>query len=429
MKKIILGLALLLLFSTHIFAKKVAFLIGVGNIPNNLLKTHEDIETMKVLIGNTYDDVIVLEDDRATYVNVKKELELLYGLNSDDTLFFYYTGHGCRAYGGIDEADGKDEFLMLSGFEYSSYDPVTVKKGIMLDDELNYHFSKIAAKKVIIFDSCHSQTAMKGYTEKSNKITSIPHVKSMETIFTLTQERNLTHINAVNSNYIQLSASLDSERADDSKKGGIFTLTLKEVLTNSKSMSFSTLMKKVSKRLPYVAQKNSRPGDFTPNIDDRDLSSDSFQTKSIFVVLQPQSTKPIGGNQSSIKKESLEAFLQSKLGGLIFEKQEKNKSKFSFYDTVYLKSTHTSDYNHLYMLEVKNNKYTEVTSRKLSDCSSKSCSFMNLSATAPIGDTNIYLIASKYPLSISKKDFVESLKSQLKHQSFEVGMVSFETVE
>jgi len=428
MKQIILGFSLLLLFSTPIFAKKVALLIGVGNIPNNLLNTHEDIETMKVLIGNTYDDVIVLEDDRATYVNVKKELELLYGLNSNDTLFFYYTGHGCRAYGGVDEEDGKDEFLMLSGVEYSSFNPVTIKKGIMLDDELNYHFSKIAAKKVIVFDSCHSQTAMKGYTKKSNKITSIPYVKSMETIFTLSQEKNLTHMNSVNSNYIQLSAALDSERADDSKKGGIFTLTLKDILTNSESMSFSNLMTKIIKRLPYVAEKNSRPGDFTPNIDNKNLSSDNFQTKSIFVVAKKKPTKPTVASQTSIKKESLEVFLQSKLGGLSFEKQEK-KSKFSFYEPVYLKSFHTSTYEYLYMLEVKNNKYTLVTSKKLSECTSKKCSFTDLIAEEPIGKSNIYLIASKNPLSIAKKDFVESLKSQLKHQSFEVGMVSFETVE
>ena len=418
-----LVLAFFLLFTTSVFAKKIAILVGVGNVPS-YLNTHKDIETMKLLIGNEgviYDKIVVLEDKKAIYSNIKKELVNLYELESTDTLLFYYTGHGCRAWGGVEEKDGKDEFLMFYGVTFSPTNPTKIVSGVMLDDEFNYHFSKIKAKKILIFDACHSETSTKGYTNKSKFIKSIPHVKSQETIFTMVQKKNLTYMNAKKSNYIQLSASLDDQRADDSDKGGIFTLTLKDVLYKSKSISFSTLMKNVKTRLPVVAKNNHRAGDFTPNITvSTELSAESVQTKDIFVV--QFSTPPLP------KTETLESFLQSRLGGLKFEKQQ-SKSRFSLYEEVELKSHHSSNYSNLYIIEVKKNHYNLISTKKLSECSSDSCVFKDLIASEPLGKSNIYLIASKNPLSIAKKAFSESLKSQLKHQKFEVGMVSFETVK
>jgi len=127
---------IVLLFIVNlIWAKKVALLIGVGNIPRYELHTKEDIETMSRLIDGKFDKIIFIEDSKATYKNVKSALEELYSLKKSDTLLFYYSGHGCRAFGSVDEKDSKDEFLMLYGVKYKKGDSFTIKSGIMLDDE------------------------------------------------------------------------------------------------------------------------------------------------------------------------------------------------------------------------------------------------------------------------------------------------------
>ena len=409
-KQTLLVWFLLLGFNHSLMAKKIAFLVGVGNVEPTL-RTALDIRTIKSLLAKDYDEVIELQDSKATYLNVRNVFKKLYKLKEEDTLFFYYTGHGSRFYHGDGERDNLDEFLVLSSMDVRGN---AIYGGVMIDDELNYHFSKIKAKKILFFDCCHSETMKKG-----GGVLKSWHPKGGSILYRRFNV-DARYNRAVNSNYINLSASGDEEQSEDSYNGGIFTLTLKQVLEEKGDIPFSELITGIKKSLFSVARKNGQSGDFIPNMESNRMNPKRFRTKDIFVV--PTAYVP------KARKESLEVFLQSRLGGIVFKKQEK-KSKFSLYDSVYLKSKHSSNYNHLYMIEVKKNQYSLITRKKLSECSSGSCVFRNLVASEPVGKSNIYLIASKYPLSIAKKTFSETLKSQLEHQKFEVGMVSFETIE
>ena len=403
---------IILTLQTSIFAQKVAFLIGVGKEYNPVLNTHKDIKIMQSLIGNSYDKVIILKDSDATYKNVKNTLINFYSLKSTDTLLFYYTGHGSRAYGGFEEKDKKDEFLMLSGYNIKSPNIITNK--VMIDDEFNYHFSKIKAKKILLYDCCHSQTQNKSLSSNKSR-----YIKSTGIIFDLKQSKNQTYLNANMSNYIKLSACLDTEEAEDSDDGGIFTLTLKDILENNSNISFDTLIQDIKDNLKRVAKIHARSGNFSPNISSDLLSPKNFITKDIFAIKSNNQTK------------SLEEFLNAKIGGFKF-KIHSNKKEFGLYEEVILTSSHNSNNKYLYMIEVKKDRYKLITKKNLSECKNQKCIFRDIISKEPLGRSNIYLISTQKPLrlvdSLRNKDLVESLKSQLKHQSFKVGMVWFDTI-
>jgi len=404
-----------------LMAKKVAFLIGVGNVAPTL-NTDKDIERIKTMLGKDFrsENIIELQNQEATYENVKEAFESLYSLGKNDTLFFYYTGHGSRFYHGSEEDDNLDEFLVLYGMKIKANE---VSGGVMIDDELNYHFSKIKAKKVIIFDCCHSETMKKSLGSK---------VKSWQpkggAIVYRTFDVNPNYAKAINSNFINLSAAGDEEQSEDSDNGGIFTLTLQKVLKEQGDISFSKLIVALQNNLLGVAIKNGQSGDFTPNIDSDKMNPKTFRTKDIFAV----ASKP----KPSSSKETLESYLNSKLGG-VSVKIGGDEKEFPLYDSIEITSHLMKQRGYLHLLELKGkDDYALVSKMNVETCkddeNKKQCTFGNLVSQEPYGETKIYLIYTKDPLDIPKsktKGFAESLKSQLQHQAFEVGREVFETVE
>ena len=411
MRRIIIILFLLGLSVNPIFAKKVALLIGVGNIPENTLHTKEDILTMKSLVRGKF-DIISIEDSQATYKNVKSALKKLYTLKKSDTVLFYYSGHGCRAYGSVDEKDSKDEFLMLSGVKYRD-DGFTIKSGIMLDDELNYHFSKIKAKKIILFDCCHSATMYKSLSPIGSK-----YSKTFETIFTLGYKKNPLYFRHKVNNFIKLSACLDSQQSEDSPKGGIFTLTLQKVLKERGNIPFSQLINEIKNSLHPVAEKYGRAGNYVPNMDAKNINPKKTYTKDIFAIKKPR------------KYNTLEDYLNTK-NALTLSLQT-GVNRFSIGDNPIFKSTLKDSKNHLYLLEVDNNNYKTLAHTTVDKCmkdgEKRVCYFENIISSVPFGESKVYLISTPHPLDINRKsygkDFRETLKSQLKHVPFKVGKVS-----
>ena len=410
MKKIML----IIIMTNLLFSQKVALLVGVGNIPS-YLNTDKDIKNIKKLIKPNFNKIITLENKKATYKNLKRTLIYLYHLKKEDTFLFYYSGHGCRAYGGVEEVDGKDEFLALFKMKFDPNNNNTILDDVMLDNELNYHFSKIKAKKILIYDCCHSETMHKSLKKQ-------PHyIKSQERIFNIKKRKNPLFKKAKNRNYIKISACLDSETAEDSKNGGVFTLTLKEAIKKYPNSSLKELIEKTKTLLPKVAKKNNREGNYHPNIEENSLLSKNIKTKGIFVV------KP-----KKRKRETLEEFLKKRSNNFIFKTQT-NKTSFKLFEPVYLKSYHKVNNNYLYLIEVKNNRYKLVTKKTLKDCfaikNKKICNFKELIASNPIGKSNIFLISSQKPLNINQKSFKQSLKWQLKKQPFKVAYLPIKTIK
>lgn len=102
---------------------------------------------------------LLLNED-ATKVNILDRMtNWLTGVHPNDTVIIYFSGHG-SALADLDgdEGDGYDECLLPHDTDRT--DPTTV----LLDDELADVLSLIPAKYIIlIFDSCHSGGALRGF--------------------------------------------------------------------------------------------------------------------------------------------------------------------------------------------------------------------------------------------------------------------------
>jgi len=154
--KILKNLILVGLLTTLSMAQKEALLIGVSDyqgVESDLKGIEIDIGNMKTLFEKWgFHTTVLLDRDS---MRIDEYLNQYHSLGADDAFAFYYSGHGSYTDDESgDESDGQDETLVLSN---------GVENRFYLDDNLNRHFNSIGAKKIIVFDSCHSGTAFKGY--------------------------------------------------------------------------------------------------------------------------------------------------------------------------------------------------------------------------------------------------------------------------
>ena len=243
-KKIILIVSLLL--ATQVFAQKQALLIGVANYQgenSDLPGINHDIEKMKELFTVWGFKVQILLDKES--MGTEKYLEMYANiLNKNDTFIFYYTGHGSYALDkNGDEEDGQDESIVLSDGNKNYH---------YLDDELNYRLNKIKAKKMILFDSCHSGTANRGKSKFMAK--TIPSEK-----VEIFASKNLKLGEEVeNGKFVVFSASKDNEQSRASETGSLFTNELYNLLSNevSNKKTFFTLQNEVTRNIVNICKRN-----------------------------------------------------------------------------------------------------------------------------------------------------------------------------
>lgn len=159
-----LSIIFFLLFSSYAMAQQVprkhALLVGVGDYQGDLYDLpgiDQDIKKMSQLFRAWGFDVTILQSKDS--LNLPRYLHA-YGsgknkLVEGDIFAFYFSGHGSNVadQSPRDEKDHMDETLVLS----NGYTNIH-----FLDDELNYYFSRIKARKLELFDSCHSGTVNKG---------------------------------------------------------------------------------------------------------------------------------------------------------------------------------------------------------------------------------------------------------------------------
>ena len=260
-KKLLLTLCLL--FATDAMAEKYALIVGVSDYSkkkNDLPGIDKDIDKMTKLLKSwgfkvktlRGADTLMLDEKLKSYKKLKKE----------DTFAFYYTGHGSYVDDeNNDEADGRDETLVLSdGKENKHY----------LDDDLNYRLNAIKAKKLIIFDSCHSGTAHKadsnGFVSKSILSDLVRHVfvriKALN-------EPVLPH--TLTGSYVKFSASKDSETSVATKDGSLFTSQIFSLLKQKKfqKKSLTYIKSNVSYKIGTLCRKNKMTK-FSPVFDASD---------------------------------------------------------------------------------------------------------------------------------------------------------------
>jgi metacaspase-1 len=143
-----------------------ALLVGINAYPepaNRLEGCVNDVFLVSSVLQETgfaAEDIRVVLDDRATAAAILERLHwLLEGTDSDDTRFFYYSGHGAQlpAYGPDGKIQRIDACLAPYDFAWTAETAVTDDRIVDLYSQLPYdvHF-------MMAFDSCYSGGLTRG---------------------------------------------------------------------------------------------------------------------------------------------------------------------------------------------------------------------------------------------------------------------------
>jgi len=430
-------LLLLSLLVTNIFAQKIALLVETAS--GYPIYSDKDIVTMKKLLKSDF-EIMVIPNAEATSDNIRQALKQIAKrlTKSSDTFLFYYSGHGDRFINkNSREEDRQDDFLVTKDMScnHNKIDHV------LIDDELNYLYAQIKAKKIIIIDACHSETLYKGIaTNKATKrFANSSLLKSYETCNNtdgFIRDFNVPskYKNTQASNMIHLAAALESQSAEGSSEGGIFTLALEKALQERGNISFATLIEEIKANIKPIATRLGRDGLFTPNLKEEGINKNTLYTKDIFAI-----------NKRENQSNTLETYLNSQRGGIDFKIHGDNNS-FVYEERIRLKAKVSTNYKHIYLIEMLDkNNYKLLDSKTIDEClnlkksSQKLCQYQNFKATAPFGKSKLYMITTQKPLdfgsankdSIISEEFFDaphSLKEQLQNQTFNVGRVEFNVV-
>jgi len=408
-----------LLLSNILWARYVALLTETAS--GGFINSDKDIETMKKILGNQY-EFIVLNQPQATSKNIRNTLlALAKELTPKDTFVFYYSGHGDRFHrGDRHEADKHDDFLVTS----DAYCDSTAIKNVLVDDELNYLYAQIKAKKIIIIDACHSADMQKAVMDKSVK-----RFKGCKNGFvTRGFDINPSWQKAQNRNFLHFGAAQEHESALGSPNGGRFTLALAEVLKERGNISFTELEKEVKRKLKRFK--------FQPSISAySDIDKNRLHTRDIFAVAKPTPPPPPPPTISPTLKDILE-----KRPNSIKVTTQKRLREYTAGRAILIKGYPKSTRN-IYLIELKGDEDFKLIASKpkcIPYNDKNMCQFDNLQATKPTGTSTIYMIQTQKPLDFrNSKDSVitdeffdsdTSLREQLERMDFEVGKVRVKTV-
>ena len=224
---------------------KKALLIGVSDYSpesTDLPGIDMDISRVKTLLISWGFEVETLYNEESIGLEdyLKKYKK---SLNESDSFVFYYSGHGSHTNDtNGDEDDGQDETIVLSDGSENMH---------FLDDDLYYYFSHIKAKKLILFDSCHSGTAFK---DPSNKFVSKGIFSNLVGKI-ISQGRKGE--DKIEGEYVVLSAAQDDEESIASTAGSFFTHTLVTLLSepDSEKKSFEAIRETVTYEIVTACEK------------------------------------------------------------------------------------------------------------------------------------------------------------------------------
>ena len=293
-KKIILTTCLL--FATQALAKKEALLVGVsdygGDPRNDLIGIELDIAKMRQLFTDWGFDIKILPSHSSFQT---KEYLQRYAdtLSSGDTFAFYYSGHGSFVPDkNGDEADGKDEALVLSD---------GVSNIPFIDDELNHYLNNIQAKKLIIFDSCHSGTVNRGDT-KSVKAKTLPTNQLNRVV----GKGLKVGAEIERGEYLVLSASQDDEQSLATSNGSLFTNQLYKMFSNPRTIN--TPLESLREEISYNIETYCKHSPNKPHHPKFSFSNPSYANGSIKDYLKIRKT---------IQRPSNVDSLQSRLNSMV----------------------------------------------------------------------------------------------------------------
>jgi hypothetical protein len=260
------ALILLMLVPTvAALAEQRALLVGVGkySVPNiDLPGIDLDLERMQEtlnLMGFEDKQIHQLLDDKATSKNVIREFEiwLKQGVEADDRVVFYFSGHGSNTPDQDgDETDGVDEVLVTHDVRRVTKNGKRGLSGVVTDDKLASLIDGIPSENIwIIVDACHSGTMSRGLPMDNQTLGSdTVFVKSftytgMPTSNQFVFDREFETKDR--SNFVSISAAADTEKAIGTSRGGVFTIGLTKAITEASKTGGSIT---VNQLRDYAAQ-------------------------------------------------------------------------------------------------------------------------------------------------------------------------------
>lgn len=304
-----------------------ALLVGIDLYPAGIPTLSgcvNDINAINNLLDKDYSpyklQIIKLENEAATRQNIINGFKQhLSKARTDDTVLFYYSGHGSRENAPSEFWDEfpnrKNETLVCYDSRIEGGFDLADKEIAVLLSELALHCPHI----VVCLDSCHSGSG----TRESVDLVGVRQVekegnyRSLESYvdgYYSNQIKNTGKISVPTPKHLLLSACQEDEKAYETKdKHGLFTTNLLGCLSQKQntSITYAELYQRLSINV-RTTQKTQHPnfeylGGFNPHtIFLTGVVSDRIRTFPIFYDAEAKKWKAGKGNIHGISNESIE---------------------------------------------------------------------------------------------------------------------------
>lgn len=317
-------------FSVSTFAEDRALLIGVGEYKNhkpgserwqlNLPGIDLDINMMKDtarMMGFEPDQIKVIMDEEATTENVKQVMQswLTEGVNPDDRVLIYYSGHGTNIPDeNGDEADGVDEVLTMYELGVTRRGGKSTLTGVLRDDDIGQILKRIPSKNTLfLIDACHSGTATKGLSLSSrsfdqpvgvSKFFYYDNMPSSKSSFSVAYKSG--------TNYVSLAAAQDNQKAIATEKGSVFTLGVQNAVAQAAAASGEITLKEIEASVSdYIVGSVKANQVFNPHLSgNKQLAGQTIKLKNRKPVWQALEQIAAGAGQLKVSNNGSTTYLE-----------------------------------------------------------------------------------------------------------------------
>ena len=272
------------------FAEQRALLVGVGklDIPGNDLPSIDlDLDAMHEmlnLMGFSDRQIHTLRDEAATSASVIAEFNgwLKQGVQPDDRVVFYFSGHGSNIPDERgDQDDNASQVLVTHDVKWTHVKAGASLTGVLPDYRIAELLAAIPSKNVLfIVDSCHSGTVTRAITLRNRSLGSGPvYAKSYNYPGMPSPPPHTTTRGFADSkqrkepqwdphtNYIAITAAADNQEAIGTLDGGVFTLGLTNAVKQLTAAGNNPTPKQLRDAADaYIRTKVDKEQVFTPQI-------------------------------------------------------------------------------------------------------------------------------------------------------------------
>ncbi|MCP4625976.1 MAG: DUF4384 domain-containing protein [bacterium] len=229
-----------------------ALLIGVGryvHFDNKLRGIDLDLDMMSEtaqLMGFPKSGIKVLKHEQATAAAVHQTFEnwLMRGLQPEDRVLIYFSGHGSQVPDeNNDEPDQLDEVLLLYDTLPTVRNTHPTLNGVLHDDRFGKMLARIKSRNIlVILDACHSGSATRGLSLMPHSIpvkdaqvkylyySPLPPAAGSGGKFDLMVPESVAGKPA---RYVAITACRDNEKTVATSQGSIFTLALRQAVRSA----------------------------------------------------------------------------------------------------------------------------------------------------------------------------------------------------